>query len=439
VTIRTATPADWGRSLWLSRGQSPASPALRGALETDVAVVGAGVAGVSTAFHLAALDIKVVVLEAARRPFAATAASAGVIAPQLARLTPGDVLARLGAEAGSRFLRLLAESGRYLFDLVTAERIACDARPAGFLGPAAGERAADRLGGLIAAWSPFRQDLALADGPETWALTGADGYDACLIDPTGGGVDPVAFVQGLAGALPKDRARLFRDSEVVSIARRGERWVLATDQGTLTARRVVLCANGANARLHPALARTVLPLPVYQVATAPLAASARGAILPLGHALTDASSDVFSIRFDAEGRLITACPGLIPRDRDALTRTINRRLAARLPAYRETSLDYGWRGVAWLNPSLLPRVVAVEEGLLAVQACNGRGLALNTIIGREVARMLRAPGVYEPAIPLERPSPVRGHALARHIPGLMMTAAAFARRSPRREADRAGR
>jgi glycine/D-amino acid oxidase-like deaminating enzyme len=423
--VTAGAPAGWGRSIWLSRHPPLSAAVLRGALDTDVAIVGAGIAGVSTAYHLGALGIETVVLEAARQPFAATAASAGVIAPQLTRHTPGGVLARLGAESGARFLRLLAQSGRYLFDLVASEGIDCAAQPAGFLKPVRDADGPARLRALIEDWKPFRQDLELAGAAETRALTGCEGYGACLIDPSGGGVDPVALVQGLAGALPAGKARLFADSAVTAVTRRGDVWRLSTAEGAVTARRVVICANGGAGRLHPALARTVLPLPVYQVATAPLSAAPRRAILPFGHALTDSSANVFSIRIDTEGRLITACPGLIPQGRAALTRTINRRLAARLPAWRPLPLAFAWRGVAWLNGDLLPRLAAVDEGLHAVQACNGRGLALNTIIGREVARLLAAPGAYEPAIPFGPPAPVRGYALARWAPGLMMTAAAL--------------
>lgn len=432
-------PVHWGESLWIARNPPPPSRRLGRALETDVAVVGAGIAGVSTAFHLGTMGIRTVVLEAARQPIAATAASAGVIAPQLTRHTPGDVLKRLGAEAGGRFLRLLAESGRYLFDLARDLEIDCAAQPTGFLNPIPGEEGAARLRRVLEEWAPFRDDLRLAGGAETRALTGADGYAACLVDPGGGAIDPVAFVQGLAGALPPLIVQLFRESPVTSIARRNRRWVLTTPQGTLTARRVVLCANGANRTLHPALARTVLPLAVYQVATAPPPASMRAAILPGGQALTDSSANVFSIRFDGEGRLITAWPAMGELGAGALTRAINDRLAASLPAWRETPLDFGWKGVAWMNANLLPRITVVDEDLFAVQACNGRGLALNTVIGREIARLFQAPGAYRPAIPLGRPARIPGYALARHMPGLIIAGAGLGRAAARGAARLAGR
>jgi glycine/D-amino acid oxidase-like deaminating enzyme len=397
------------------------------------------VAGVSLAFHLGAEGGEAVVLEAAGQPFAATAASAGVVAPQLVRNTPASVIERLGADAGGRFLRLLAGSGKALFDLAAGEAIACDAQAHGFLNPVPGAEGPERLRALVEAWAPFRGDLVVADAGQTKALTGCEGYGASLIDPTGGGIDPVAFVQGLAASLPAGRVQVFRDSPVASVTRKGAGWLVKTGEGTLTARRVVLCANGGNARLHRSLAATVLPLPVYQVATEPLPQAMRAQILPRGHALTDASADVFSVRLDGEGRLITACAAARAMSREELDRAIDDRLEAALPAWRRTPLAFGWKGVAWVNPTFLPRLTLVEEGLIAVQACNGRGLALNTAIGAGLARWLADPARSAPPVPLEPPRPIPGYVFARVMPGLMMAGAALSRQIGRAGARFGGR
>jgi glycine/D-amino acid oxidase-like deaminating enzyme len=192
---------------------------------------------------------------------------------------------------------------------------------------------------------------------------------------------------------------------------------------------VVLCANGGNSALHPALARTVLPLPVYEVATRPLPAPMRNKILPQGHTLTDSSTNVFSIRFDRAGRLITACPGGHKIDYAQVNHLINLRLAALLPDYRSTPLEYIWQGTAWLNSSLLPRVLLVDDGLMAVQACNGRGIGLNTIIGRELGGWMADPSDGPPLVPMESPRRVAGFIFTKYLPELMMGGSAFARRT----------
>lgn len=419
-----------GTSLWqaVNPPPQPSSP-LEDGISTDVLIVGAGISGLSLGVHLAGARIDTVILEADNDATAATGTSAGIVAPQLVRTTPNAVRKSLGAETGARTLRMIAESGRYTFELIERLGIACDANPSGFLNPVIGPQRAKAHAQLVEEWRPFRDDLRLLQSADAQAISGCRGYSAAIVDPTGGGLDPIAYSRGLATAARRRGVRLYYDSRVVSLTRVGERWLARTEAGEVSSRRVVLCANGGNATLHASVARTVLPLPVCEVATQPLNAVMRSKILPQGHALTDSSTDVFSIRFDAAGRLITAIPGRHTINREEIDQLVNRRLASAIPEYRATPLQYIWQGTAWLNSSLLPRVLLVEDGLMAVQACNGRGIAVNTIVGRELGRWLTAPQEGPPLVSLERPRRVTGFMLARYLPELMMGGAAMAKRT----------
>jgi glycine/D-amino acid oxidase-like deaminating enzyme len=419
-----------GTSLWKAANPSlPPAPPLGERISTEVLIVGAGIAGLSLGLHLSESRTDCVILESDNDATGATSASAGIIAPQLVRTTPNAVLGSLGAQTGARTLRMIAESGRYTFELVERLQIQCGARPAGFLNPVTGSNGAEAHAQLVKEWAPYRDDLRLITGSEVREVSGARGYSAAIVDPSGGSLDPLAYSRGMATAARAEGARLHYNSRVLSLERTGDTWLARTASGEVTARRVVLCANGGNPTLHPRLARTVLPLPVCEVATQPLPASMREKILSRGEALTDASTDVFSIRFDTAGRLITAIPGRQTIEYELIDKLINRRLAALLPDYSRTPLEYVWQGTAWLNSSLLPRVVLVEDGLMAVQACNGRGIALNTIIGRELGRWLVRPREGPPLVPLERPKPVTGFIFARYLPELMMGGAAIAKRT----------
>jgi glycine/D-amino acid oxidase-like deaminating enzyme len=421
----------FGTSLWTAANPPPsAASSLEGRLSTDVLVVGAGVAGLSLGLHLAAGHVDTVILESGDEADGATIVSAGVIAPQLVRTTPDAVLESLGADSGARLLRMIAESGRYTFGLIERLGIECSARSLGFLNPATGPHGAKAQARIVQEWRPFREDLRLIEGAEVAAVSGVRGYSAAVVDPSGGSLDPLAYSRGLSNAVRSGGdAHLYYNSRVLTLTRSADGWLAKTASGEVNARRVVLCANGGNATLHPALERTVLPLPVCEVATRPLPAAMRAAILPQGHSLTDSSTDVFSIRFDTDGRLITACPGREKLDYEQIEQLINRRLVSLIPEYRRTPLEYLWQGTAWLNSSLLPRVILVDEDLMAVQACNGRGIAINTIIGRELGRWMSSPTGDLPLVPLDKPRRITGFIFARYLPELMMGGAAIAKRT----------
>ena len=420
-----------GISLWKAvNAPSPPPDALDGELLTDVLIIGAGIAGLSLGLHLGTHQADTVILEAEDDANAATGASAGIVAPQLVRTTPAAVVETLGEDIGSRLLRTIAASGHYTFDIINRFGIDCGARQAGFLNPVAGQHGARAHERIVREWMPFRDDLRLIDSAQVRNLSGCRGYSAGLLDPSGGSLDPLAYSRGLARAARRAGVTLHYNSRVLTLTRSGAAWLARTASGEVTARHVVLCANGGNTSLHPALARTVLPLPVYEVATRPLPADMRAKILPRDHALTDSSTDVFSIRFDTAGRLITAHPGGRRKlDIAQLEHLVNRRLESLIPEYRATPLEYAWHGTAWLNSSLLPRVTLADEGLMAIQACNGRGIAMNTIIGRELAQWIANPSAGPPGVPLEAPHRVAGFMFARYLPALMTGGAALTKRT----------
>ncbi len=419
-------------SVWEALSPAPARrPAARGSLEADVAIIGGGVAGLSTALHLAERGMGVALVEAQSFGAGATGASAGVVAPQLTKTTPDTVRKKLGEERSSLLLRLIADSGSHLFDLVDRHRIDCAAVPAGFIAPRMGANSLTVLQDVVRQWAPIRSDLRVADLEEVIALTGCRGYRAAVVDPTGGGVDPLALARGLADRAEALGARLYEGTPALRLGRAPGGWKISLPDGEIVARRVIVAANASNGGIHKALSGTMLPLPVVEVATEPLPAAMRARILPGNEALTDLELDVFSIRYTADGRLVTAFPSSNGGLPDDLAEKINRRLAETLVGYQPLKIDFVWLGQAAVNTDLIPRIVRLDEGLLAVQACNGRGLGINTILGRELAAYLLGERKLA-QLPVADARRVSGFLFARHVPRLLLTTALFAKQLRRR-------
>ncbi len=416
------------RPLWQSKSLRQ-RPQVDGSVDTEIAIVGAGLEGLSLAGELARSGKTVVVVEAAQIGAGATGASAGIVAPQLVRQTPDDVGRRLGASQADLYLELLAGAGRRTFEIIGSRMREAEANSSGFIAPARGAAGAQRLAATVSQWKRLRPDLKVLPAAETRELTGVTGYAAALLDPSGGSLNPIAYAELLADDAEKAGAVVYLQSPVTSVEAAGAQWHLVTKGGTIQARQVILCGNGGNTTLAPALLRSVLPLAVCQMATEPLSADARRSILPQGHSMTDVESDVFSIRFDTEGRLITAYPmSERLREPGRLNELVNRRLATKLPGFRAVPLEHAWTGVAWLNSDLLPRVVALDKGLFAVQACNGRGIALSTAIGHAFGKWLVAGATGLCAVPVQRPRAVRGYIFARYLPALLMRMSLAAQR-----------
>jgi glycine/D-amino acid oxidase-like deaminating enzyme len=403
---------------------APQTGSLVGVHDVDVLVIGGGIAGTTTALHLAERNIDVALVEAGQFGDGATGQSGGIIAPDYIRHSPETIREVLGEAAGERLTDMIGRSGAHVFDLVRRHDIECDMRQDGFYTPAHTEPLAEQQRAMAQQWQARGHKVSFVEGSQTRALFGTGRYCGALRFEDGGGLNPLAFVRGVARVAQQQGARLFAASPVRQLERRDGQWLCYTPSGTMRARRLVLAANGGNAALHPAMRRTSLPLHVFQFASMPLDPSQRQIILPRGGAFTDKMPYLFTARLDGLGHLVSAFPmSFAVNGEKAWYREARRRLKQYFPAMPEPQIDYLWHGLAWVNTSFLPEIYDLGDDAIAIQACNGRGLATNTVIGSEVAAMLATGDQDALSVRPRAPAPVRFHAGAALLPRLLMSMA----------------
>ena len=403
---------------------APLLPALRDAVETDVLVIGGGIAGATTALHLAEAGVATVLLEAGQIGDGATGWSGGLVAPDYIRHTPetiGRVFDRARAE---RLTRMIGRSGRAVFDLIERHGIDCDAREEGFFAPAHTATLAETQRAVANQWRSRGYAVSFVEGERIARAFGVDRYVGALHFAEGGSVNPLGYVRGIASAALRAGAALFADSRVLSLTRQGDRWLAQTGEGRVSAKRLVLAANGGNAGLHPALRRTALPLHVIQFASEPLTPEERAMILPEGGAFTDKVPYLFTARIDGFGHLISAfATSLLVRGERAQLREAQRRLRQHFAALPDPRIAHLWEGVAWLNSSFLPELYDLRDDAIVIQACNGRGISINTALGIEVAAMLATGDRDALSVRPRVPAPIRLHAGAAMLPKVLMSLA----------------
>jgi glycine/D-amino acid oxidase-like deaminating enzyme len=255
----------------------------------------------------------------------------------------------------------------------------------------------------------------MLDAVETARRTGTSGYHGALFDPTGGQINPLAYARGLAAAGIAAGVRLYGGTPVVAIAQEAGRWVARTPAGAIRADRILLTTNALIGRLIPDLADSIVPTRVYQIATNVLPAEVQARILPSRASLSDTRRHTFALRWSPDGRLVTG--GLVlpgPWGRERAARTFTRRLQRFYPNLAQRiKADFVWNGVIAATMDALPRYLTLAPGLDAAIGCNGRGVALTTSLGREIARLYAGDVTLENfVLPHLRPHPVPGRRLA---------------------------
>jgi glycine/D-amino acid oxidase-like deaminating enzyme len=402
-------------------GDYPRRPSLSASLDADLAVVGGGFAGLSTALHAAEKGLSVVLLEAEKIAWGATGRNAGFVVPNFAKRDPDDIVTELGAERGERLVAFAAGSADLVFDLVRRHGIACQADQSGWIQPAHSVAAFGKVRARATQWASRGRPAVVMDASETERVTGARGYAGSWSDRSGGVIDPVAYARGLATAAERAGARIFEGSPVAGIAGNGDGHILTTASGRVRAGRVFIATNAYGGGLVAGLDRTYFPLRVFQIATEPLPSEIRTRLLPGNQSVSDTRRNLFTFRFDADNRLISGGMHVIgPGAAQRVPRTIHRRLADLLDLAAIPPIAHAWSGIAAVEPDFLPHLVDLGPGLMAGFACNGRGIALTTALGRVMADWAQGVPAQALPIPFAPPKEIPMHRLLRHAPNMLL-------------------
>lgn len=185
--------------------------------------------------------------------------------------------------------------------------------------------------------------------------------------------------------------------------------------------KVLIATNAYGGRLNPELRKSYFPLKIFQIATAPLPRKVRSRLLPGGQGVGDTRRNLFTYRFDAENRLISGGMHVFGAGADRrLPQTIRRRLARHLELPDLPPLAYGWSGMAAVEPDFLPHLIDLGPGLIAGRACNGRGIAMTTALGKVLADWAGGTDARDLPLPFGPPSPMPFHSLLRFAPNALL-------------------
>ncbi len=421
----TAHPIPFPPSLWSAvTPDRPPAPALDGAASADVAIVGGGITGLSAALALAARGRSVILLEAASVGWGASGRNNGQVIPTMTGAEPDAMAARFG-ETGERFAQLVGDSAGFVFDLIRRHGIDCEAVQNGWFQPAHSPGRVKLSAARVEAWARRGAPVRLLDATETAALVGSTDWSGGMLNASGGHLNPLAYVRGLAKAAETAGVRLYEGTAVTAIERSGETWRLTTAKGAIRADRVLLASNGYTDAFAPALApkiaHSLVPILSWQMATAPQSEAVRASVLPGRQALSDTHGDLRFFRWDARGRLVSGGAMILPFDgARRLKALIGERLARIFPQMGVPAFDFVWNGRIGMTHDRMPRFHRLGEGLWTWEACNGRGVALASALGPVFADALDGVAAKDLPVPLTAVRPYPFHAVARRVAPLML-------------------
>lgn len=391
-------------SLWdASAAEEPFESAFSGNAKVDVAIVGGGFTGLSTALHCADKGLSAHVLEAKHIGYGGSGRNVGLVNAAL-WLPPRKVREALGEKVGPRFVEIFGNAPDYVFSLIEKHQIRCEVTKTGTLHAAHAPSGFEDLRERHAEWQRLGAPVELLTRDEAADKIGSDIFYGALLDHRAGTINPMGYCRGLARAAHGAGATISTGVRVTQLVRNGDRWRVETDQGALDAKYVVLGTNAYTDDLWPDLKRNFTMITYFQLATKPLGAEIEK-ILPGRQGLWDTGQIMFSLRRDAFDRLVIGSMGRVigTAASGVSHRWARKQLSRIFPALRDIEFEEAWHGQIAMTPDHLPRIYNLADGLYTPIGYNGRGITTGTVFGRAMADLLSGMKPEDLPLPMTEP------------------------------------
>ena len=276
--------------------RNPITPALRrsrprgarakGDIRADVCIIGGGYTGLSAALHLATRGYDVVLLETHRVAFGASGRNGGQVGTGQ-RLDQGVLERQLGKTRA----RALWDTA---LEAVALVRGFCD-EPQSGCSFHAGIIHADHRARFVRESHAYAEKLQSDYGyehisalsrDEMRSLVGSPAYFGGTLDLGAGHTDPLRYGLHLARKAEAAGARIFETSRASRISY-GTPCTVHTDDAQVRSDYLILACNGYLGTLEPHVAKRVMPINNYIVATEPLDRAVRHSLIAQNYAVAD--------------------------------------------------------------------------------------------------------------------------------------------------------
>lgn len=372
-----------------SATRPPADAPLQGAVSADVCVVGGGYAGLSAALELAERGYSVTLLEAQRVGWGASGRNGGQVIAGYGHSGEDTLEAQLGAGDARRAWDISIEGLQLLRQRIERHGIACDYTP-GYLSLAVNARRGRALQQRVehmARHYGHEQQWIAPQHIGQWVASAR--FHCGAYDPASGHLHPLKYALGLAAAARAAGVRLYEHSAALRLEP-GPSPQVQTQQGSVACRFVVLAGNAwlqaFGPALAPQLARRILPVLSYIIATAPMERERADTLIRQRAAASDTNHELDYFRVTADHRLLfgggdshRAAP--LPR----VAAQMRQLMLAVFPQLADLPVAHVWGGQVDVSMNQAPDFGRIGHNVYYLQGFSGHGLALAGIAGKLVA------------------------------------------------------
>lgn len=352
----------------------------------DVVVVGGGFTGLSSALHLAERGYSVVLLEAHRVGWGASGRNGGQVGSGQRR-EQDDLEKMVGREDARKLWDIAEQSKDIVKSLITKHDIKCDWK--------LGILHADHRERFVSGTHEYAEKLRTeygyeavraVDRDEIRDMLGSEFYHGGSLDMEAGHLHPLNFALGLADAARAAGAKIFENTTVTGYDN-DKKVVVKTASGhRVTADMMVLGCNGYLDGLEDRVARRVMPINNFVIATEPLGDDLARELIRDDVAVADSKFVINYYRLSADKRMLFGGGETysyhFPKD---IKSFVAPHMLEVYPQLKDVKIDYGWGGTLAITMNRMPFFRKIEDRVFTATGYSGHGVAMATLAGQIMA------------------------------------------------------
>lgn len=358
----------------------------------DVAIVGAGLTGLSAALHLARKGAQVEVFEQETVAWGASGRNGGMATTGLS-IGFRDAIARYGFPSASAYFLSYNDAIDTLEKIVGEEGIDCDFARTGKLTLAAKP---GHLDGLRKTHDVLAERLGyetqIVSKSQIRSEVGSDFYHGAMVDPKGAGLHVGKFTRGLAEAAAALGVTIHEKAPVQDLRRlEGTRHELVTPRGSVRAEQVLVATSGYTRRPFRWQQVRIAPVGSFIIVTEPLGKEVCDQLMPTRRMASDTKNLLYYFRITPDHRLLFGGRARFamsnPQSDEKSGRILHQAMSSVFPQLAKARVDYCWGGLVDMS---MDRMVHAGErdGLFYSMGYSGHGVQMATHMGKQMAEVL---------------------------------------------------
>lgn len=362
----------------------------------DVAVIGGGFTGLSTALHLTRKTASVCVFESDMIGSGASTRTAGMVLTGF-KSPPQELIRHKGIKQAVQLYKTSLAAIDFVETLIQQEDIDCDF---------------NRYGALWAAYSQHhfedlvetQQLLKETFNHETYVVNrqdlptelGTKIYHGGLVDPLSAGLNPGKLTYGLLSRTQKSGVKIYEHTPITGLIRQNGHFQLLTPLGRVRATEVVVATNGYTPPFLKFLRRRVIPIGSYIIVSEPLGPALANELIPKGRMVFDTKNLLYYFRLIENNRLLFGGRTSFKRvdDRTAAEK-LQQSMGMVFPQIKPFRAEYFWSGNVCYTFDHLPHLGQDGDTYYALGYC-GHGVAMSIYAGYALACMIAGESIDVP-------------------------------------------